>query len=72
MEVVVGGKYRHFKGNEYKVLNIAKCSETLEKLVVYQDLNNEDNIWVRPYDMFIEKHDNKEYSQEYRFEYIGD
>jgi len=67
MEVVVGGKYRHFKGNEYKVLNVGKCSETLEKLVVYQDLNDEDNIWVRPYDMFIEKLDNG-----YRFEYIGD
>lgn len=42
------GRYRHFKGNEYEVLTIAKHSETLEEMVVYKDLKNDGKIWVRP------------------------
>ncbi|MDR7857466.1 DUF1653 domain-containing protein [Tissierella sp.] len=48
-------KYRHFKGNEYLVLHIAKHSETLEDMVVYQALYGEFGIWVRPLDMFLEQ-----------------
>lgn len=51
----LGIKYRHFKGNEYLVLHLAKHSETLEELVVYQALYGEYGIWVRPLDMFLEK-----------------
>lgn len=49
----IGKKYRHFKGKEYLVLHIAKHSETLEELVVYQALYGEKCIWVRPLDMFL-------------------
>ncbi|SDN01886.1 DUF1653 domain-containing protein [Acetanaerobacterium elongatum] len=42
------GRYRHFKGNEYRVLYLAKHSETLETMVVYQALYGEGGIWVRP------------------------
>ena len=49
----IGKKYRHFKGKEYLVLYIAKHSETLEELVVYQALYGEKGIWVRPLDMFL-------------------
>lgn len=52
--VVVGGLYQHFKGFRYKVLNIARHSETLEELVVYQALYGEGGIWVRPLSMFLE------------------
>lgn len=52
-----GKKYRHFKGKEYLVLHLAKHSETLEDLVVYQPLYGERGIWVRPLDMFKEKVD---------------
>ena len=45
--------YRHFKGGKYKLLGIAKDSETLEKMVVYQALYGEGEMWVRPYDMFF-------------------
>ena len=45
--------YKHFKGGKYKLLGIAKDSETLEKMVVYQALYGEGEIWVRPYDMFF-------------------
>ena len=45
--------YRHFKGGKYKLLGIAKDSETLEKMVVYQALYGEGEMWVRPYEMFF-------------------
>ena len=48
-------KYRHFKGMEYLVMHIAKHSETLEEMVVYQALYGEHGIWVRPLSMFLEQ-----------------
>lgn len=53
--IKIGKKYRHFKGNEYLVLNVAKHSETLEEMVVYQALYGERGIWVRPLEMFLGK-----------------
>jgi hypothetical protein len=53
--IKTGKKYRHFKGKEYLVLHIAKHSETLEELVVYQALYGERGIWVRPLNMFAEQ-----------------
>ena len=50
----MGRYYRHFKGNIYKVLHIAKQSETLEDIVVYQAMYGEKGIWVRPKSMFEE------------------
>lgn len=54
-ELKTGKKYRHFKGKEYLVLHLARHSETLEDLVVYQALYGERGIWVRPLEMFLEK-----------------
>lgn len=71
--VVVGCKYKHFKGNVYKVLALANHTETNELLVVYQDLNNEGKVWARPIEMFMSKVDKEKYPnclQEYRFERI--
>ncbi len=48
------GKYRHFKGNEYEVVGFAKDSETTDKMVIYKALYGEQELWVRPYDMFRE------------------
>lgn len=48
------GRYRHFKGNEYEVLYLAKHSETLEEMVVYRALYGEGGIWVRPAAMWAE------------------
>jgi len=49
------GKYKHYKGNEYEVIGIAKHSETLEDLVVYRALCGEKQIWARPLKMFLEE-----------------
>lgn len=44
----IGSRYRHFKGNDYLVLHLAKHSETREDLVIYQALYDEMGIWARP------------------------
>ena len=49
------GRYRHFKGNEYRVLSVARHSETQEPMVVYQALYGEMGIWVRPASMWNEE-----------------
>ena len=75
MEVIVGKKYRHFKGHLYKVLLIAKDSETLKDVIVYQDLSDNTKIWVRDYDMFVSLVDKEKYpevKQEYRFELVDE
>ena len=48
------GKYRHFKGNEYELLGIARHSETMEPMVVYRALYGEQGLWVRPLSMWTE------------------
>ena len=48
------GRYRHFKGNEYQVLGVARHSETMEELVVYRALYGERGLWVRPASMWNE------------------
>lgn len=63
------GKYRHYKGKFYEVLDIATHSETLEKMVVYKQLYGDHGIWVRPYDMFFEEVE-KDGKKQKRFTYI--
>ncbi len=53
-EEIVKGRYRHFKGNEYEVIDFAKDSETTELMVIYRALYGEHELWVRPYKMFQE------------------
>ncbi len=48
------GTYRHYKGNLYEVLGVARHSETEEPLVVYRALYGEGGLWVRPLVMFQE------------------
>ena len=63
------GKYRHFKGNMYEVIGIAKNSETLEEMVVYRALYGDGGLWVRPASMWNETvvRDGKEFK---RFEFV--
>lgn len=54
--MIVTGTYRHYKGNLYEVIGLARHSETLEELVVYKALYQDEgeNLWVRPAAMFSE------------------
>ena len=65
------GKYRHFKGNEYEVLFLARHSETGEQLVVYRALYGEGEVWVRPVSMWNEEVE-REGKTYLRFTYIGE
>jgi hypothetical protein len=49
------GIYRHYKGNLYEVVATAQHSETEEWMVVYKALYGEEGMWIRPYEMFVEK-----------------
>ena len=64
------GIYRHFKGNRYEVIGIARHSETMEPMVVYRALYGEGGLWVRPAAMWNEIVDKETYHGP-RFQYIG-
>ncbi len=65
------GIYRHFKGDLYRVVLIARHTETQEMMVVYHALYGEYGFFARPYEMFASPVDREKYpdaTQEYRFE----
>lgn len=70
MDILIGKKYRHFKGNYYIVEQIATHTETNEKMVVYRALYGNNDIWVRPLNSFTEKVDKN--NQKHRFELVDD
>ena len=71
MEQIRPGKYRHFKGGEYRVFCMARHSETGEEMVVYQALYGERGIWVRPASMWNETVE-RDGTTFQRFTYIGE
>lgn len=70
-ELKINGIYKHFKGDYYLVENIAIHSESKEKYVVYRGLYGDNELYIRPYSMFLSEVDHEKYpnvDQKYRFE----
>ncbi len=65
------GKYQHYKGPLYEVIDIARHSETEEEMVVYRTLYGDHSLWVRPLSMFSETVE-FEGKKVKRFTYIGE
>ena len=69
--IIINRIYRHFKGDYYLLVDIAKHSETGEDYVVYRKLYDDGSLWVRPLVMFMEEVDHDKYpgvEQKYRFQ----
>ncbi len=72
-EIVIGGIYRHFKGDYYLAEQLAKDCETAEPVVIYRQLYGEGGLWVRPLADFLKEVDRQKYpnaAQNYRFELV--
>ena len=76
-EIKIGSVYKHFKGNEYRVIDIVNDCESvgndIKKVVIYQALYGNHDKWARKYDDFASLVDSEKYpkiSQKYRFEEV--
>ncbi|HAG73166.1 MAG TPA: DUF1653 domain-containing protein [Gammaproteobacteria bacterium] len=65
------GRYDHFKGMPYELLDVVYHSETQESMVLYRALYGEKQLWVRPFEMFFESVDRGGKVQP-RFLYVGE
>lgn len=65
-ELKINGIYKHYKGDLYLVEGIAINSETEEKMIIYRALYGNNELWVRPYNMFFDEVNKN--GQKYRFE----
>jgi len=65
------GRYRHFKGNEYEVLGVARDSESEQEYVVYRALYGERGLWIRPLSMFMEEIE-RDGRRQPRFRFVED
>ena len=74
------GRYRHFKGKEYRILGVARHSETQEPLIIYEEIHKDGKggLWARPFKMFAEEVEVKDPAKDGvnkkvpRFEYVGE
>lgn len=72
-ELKINGIYKHFKGGKYRVLCSAMHTETIEHLVIYQNVDDPTEIFARPTEMFLSEVDRNKYpdvSQKYRLELV--
>ena len=70
-ELKIHGVYKHFKGDSYIIADVATHTETREKYVVYRALYGDNELYIRPYNMFMSEVDHNKYpevKQKYRFE----
>ena len=70
-ELKIHGVYKHFKGDSYIIEDVDTNRETREKYVVYRALYGDNELYIRPYNMFMSEVDHNKYpevKQKYRFE----
>ena len=70
-QIKINGIYKHFKGDYYLLVDVAKHSETGETYVLYRQMYGDESLWIRPVDIFLEEVDREKYpdvEQKYRFE----
>lgn len=65
------GRYKHYKGPEYEVMDVARHSETEEWHVIYKQCYGDEGLWIRPLSMFVELVDLEDGTQTQRFSYCG-
>jgi hypothetical protein len=68
--IITAGRYRHYKGKIYKVIGIAKHSDTLEQMVVFRSVEDERQLWCQPLEEFKGKV-RHEGAMVPMFEYLG-
>lgn len=75
-KIIIGGVYKHFKGDYYQVLTVGLDSETLQEMVVYQSLyykpEKETRVWIRPLSDFMGTKELEDGSVVQRFEFISE
>ncbi len=75
-KIVIGGVYKHFKGDHYQVLTVALDSETLEELVIYTALyykpEKETRVWSRPLSDFLGMKKLEDGTEVERFEFVSE
>lgn len=72
-QIKIGCVYKHFKGTKYKVVSIAKHTETEELMIIYHPVDDSSKMWVRPVEVFMSEVDHEKYpdvKQKYRFELV--
>ncbi len=73
MSEVIKGKYIHYKGNEYELLDVGVHTETEEEFVIYKSMRDPSKTWLRPKKMFFEEVDVSEYNYKGpRFKFVGE
>lgn len=72
-KLVIGGIYKHFKGHVYKIIAVGRDAEDLSEKIIYQNVNNLEDVWIRDKEEFLSEVDREKYpdvTQKFRFQLL--